>query len=105
MNNVFATTTVPSSIPTVVAGITVPERSGYSLKGIIIYSQIDCEILVRLNVATISGGLITGTLPTLFLDFGASPWGLGAGDVVTVIATQTSGSSHPVSCTILVEQL
>lgn len=105
MNNIFNYETVSPDTPTVVAGLTVPARGGYSLKGIVIYSDIDCSIQVKLNTTTISGGLITGTIPTLFLDFSASPYGLIAGDVVMVLATQTSDEDHNVSCTILAEQL
>lgn len=105
MNNVYGTVSVPTNTPTVVAGLTVPARSGYSLKGFYIWSNVDCEVVVKFNVQTIGGGRINGAQQTLFVDYSASPYGLLAGDMIAVLATQTDLDPHDVHCTILVEQL
>jgi hypothetical protein len=109
MNNVYGSVLVPTSTPTVVVGLTVPERSGYSLKGVIIWSEVDCEVTVTKNTTVIGGGRITGANQTLFLNYAASPFGLGAFDTVSVMATQgealTPPASYLVSATLLVEQL
>lgn len=105
MNNTYNSVSVLSNTPTVVVGLTVPERGGYSLKGAFLFSQIDCYIQVMFNVEQIAGGWITGTVPNLFFDFSASPYGLGPGDVISILATQTSGVTHTVAGTILAEQL
>lgn len=105
MNNVYNSEDVVPNTPTIVNAITVPARSGYSLKGVIVSSVADCDILIKLNVQTIAGGRVNGAAQTLSLHFEASPYGLGAGDIVTVIATSTENDSHIVHCTILVEQL
>ena len=105
MNNVYNSVTVAPNTPTVVAGITVPARSGYSFKGVIIWSEVDCDVTVSLNVSVIGGGRISGAVQTLFLDYNASPYGIGAGDVVSVQVTQADVASHLVKATLLVEQL
>lgn len=105
MNNVYASVSVPGSTPTVVNGITVPERAPYSLKGILIWTDVNCDIEIKLNVDTIGGGCITGANPFLPIIFVDSPFGLNAGDVVSVLATHTDGSAHVVKSTLLVEQL
>ena len=105
MNNIYNTESVPGNTPTVVNGITIPKRAPYSLKGLIICSDIDCDIEIKLNVDTIAGGSITITNPVLFLDFNASPFGLDSRDVLSVVATHTDGSAHTVKSTLLVEQL
>lgn len=109
MNNVYNVVSVPAATPTVVNGITVPDRAPYSLKGLIIWCEADMDIIVRLNVDTIGGGRITGANQTLFLDYSASPFGLQARDVVTVLATENGDLTPPatylVYSTLLVEQL
>jgi len=105
MNNIYGAVSVPSNTPTIVAGITVPPRGGYSFKGAIIWCEIDCDVTVKFNLDTISGGRISGTTQTLFLDFGASPYGLGEGDMITISVLQTSGQTYTTHCTLLVEQL
>lgn len=109
MNNVYSAVSVPSATPTVVNGLTVPQRAPYSLKGLIVWCEADMDIEIKLNVDTIGGGRITGTDPNLFIDFSASPYGLNPGDVVTVIATEnadlTPPASYIVRSTLLVEQL
>lgn len=109
MNNVYSTVTLPSGVPTVVNGVTVPARSAYSLKGLIIWCEVDCIIEVKLNVATIGGGRISGSVQTLFLDYSQSPFGLQAQDTVAIVATQgealTPAGSYPIFSTLLVEQL
>lgn len=109
MNNVYDSVVVPPSIPTVVNGLTVPARSGYSLKGLIIWCEADIVVEIKLNVQTIGGGRVSGAVQTLFLDYSASPFGLQERDQVTVIATQadslTPPGSYPVYSTLLVEQL
>lgn len=109
MNNVYSAVSVPAATPTVVNSITVPERSAYSLKGLIIWCEADMDIEVKLNVDTIGGGRVTGSQQTLFLDFSASPFGLQADDVVMVLATQNADLTPPatyvVRSTLLVEQL
>jgi len=109
MNNIYDSVSVAPNTPTVVNGITVPVRSGYSLKGLIIWCPADVEITVKLNLDTIGGGRVSGSVQTLFLDYSASPFGLGAGDVVTVLALQddtlTPSASYIVASTLLVEQL
>lgn len=105
MNNVYNSVSVSPNTPTVIASLTVPERGGYSFKGVIIWSEIDCDVTVSINVATVGGGRISGSTQTLFLDYSASPYGVGERDVITVIATQTGSGAHPVSCTMLMEQL
>lgn len=109
MNNIYGSVLVAPNTPTVVNGITIPPRSGYSLKGIIIWCMADVEITLKLNLNTIGGGRVSGAVQTLFLDYSSSPFGLGAGDVVTVLALQddtlTPAGSYTVASTLLVEQL
>lgn len=109
MNNVYGEVLVLPNTPTIVNGITVPARSGYSLKGLIVWCEADVEITVKLNLDKIGGGRVSGSVQTLFLDFSASPFGLQERDVVTVIALQddtlTPPGSYTVLSTILVEQL
>lgn len=109
MNNVYGAVAVPAVTPTVVNGITVPLRSAYSLKGLIIWCEADMDIVVKLNVDTIGGGRVTGATQTLHLDYSASPFGLQAGDVITVLATEnadlTPPATYTVYSTLLVEQL
>lgn len=109
MNNVYGEVAVPPATPTVVNGITVPTRGGYSFKGLIIWCEADMDIIIRLNVETIGGGRITGANQTLFLDYSSSPFGLTERDVVTVIATENSdltpSATYTVFSTLLVEQL
>ena len=109
MNNVYGTIVLPPSTPTVINGVTVPVRSAYSLKGLIVWSEVDCIIEIKLNVDTIGGGRISGAVQTLFLDYSQSPVGLQARDVVSVLATQsdslTPPGSYPIYSTLLVEQL
>lgn len=109
MNNVYNSVLVSPATPTVVNSIVVPERSGYSLKGLIIWCEADLDIEIKLNVETIGGGRVSGSVQTLFLDFSSSPFGIGAFDVVSVIATQadslTPVADYLVKSTLLVEQL
>lgn len=109
MNNIYAAVSVPAATPTVVNGITVPDRAPYSLKGLIIWCEADMDIVIRLNVDTIGGGRITGAQQTLHIDFSSSPYGLNPRDVVTVIATENADLTPPatyvVYSTLLVEQL
>lgn len=105
MNNVYGSEDVPTNTPTIIAGLTVPARSGYSLKGFIAWSDVDCDLNVKINIAMIGGGRINAAQQTLAVDWSSSPYGLVAGDVVSVTATQTDQNSHVVHCTILVEQL
>lgn len=105
MNNKFDSVLVPTSIPTIVNSLTVPARGGYSLKGLIIWSEIACVITVKFNLDTIAGGYITGTQPTLFLNFEASPYGLIEADSIIVFAQQEDADPHLVMSTMLMEQL
>lgn len=109
MNNVYNSLSVAVSTPTVVNGLTVPARGGYSLKGLIIWCKADCLIEIKKNLTSVGGGLLTGTNPTLFIDFSASPFGLMEKDVLSVIATIDDASTPPgsyiISSTLLVEQL
>lgn len=109
MNNVYSEVSVPPNTPTVVNGVTVPERAGYSLKGLIIWCPADVEITVMFNLQKIGGGRVSGSVQTLFLDYAASPFGLNPFDTVTVLALQddplTPSSSYTVASTLLVEQL
>lgn len=105
MNNIYGSASVPSGVPTVVNGVTVPQRAPYSFEGLIIWSTVDCNIEVRKNTELIGGGCITGAVPVLFLDYHASPFGLNPKDVVSITATQTSGASVLVKSTLLVRQL
>lgn len=109
MNNVYSVVSVPAATPTVVNGITVPDRAPYSLKGLIIWSEADMDITIKLNVDTIGGGRITGANQTLHIDYSSSPFGLVHGDVVAVIATENSDLTPPASymvySTLLVEQM
>ena len=109
MNNRYGEVVVPPNTPTVVNGITVPIRSGYSLKGLIVWCPADVEITIKFNLETIGGGRVSGAVQTLFLDYSASPFGLGAGDVITVLALQddsmTPAANYTVASTLLVEQL
>ena len=109
MNNAYNVVMVPTGVPTLINSLEVPARGGYSLKGLIVWSAANYDIQVVLNVETIAGGKITGTCPTLFLDFSSSPFGIGSFDIVSVIATQdpdlTPPGSYPVYSTLLIEQL
>lgn len=109
MNNVYNAISVPAATPTVINGVTVPDRAPYSLKGVIVWCEADMDVIVRLNVQTIGGGRVTGSQQNLHIDFSSSPFGLVAGDVVTVIATEDSDLTPPaaymVYSTLLVEQL
>jgi len=109
MNNVYNSVSVPAATPTVINGITVPERAPYSLKGLIVWCEADMDIEIKLNVDTIGGGRLTGSQQTLHIDYSSSPFGLQAGDVVTVLATENSDLTPPatytVQSTLLVEQL
>lgn len=109
MNNIYNEISVPAATPTVINGLTVPQRAPYSLKGLIVWCEADMDIVIKLNVDTIGGGRITGTDPNLHIDFSSSPYGLNPGDVVTVIATENSDLTPPASylvqSTLLVEQL
>lgn len=109
MNNVYSAVSVPANTPTVVNGITVPPRGGYSMKGLIVWCPADVEITVKLNLDIIGGGRVSGSVQTLFLDYSASPFGLQERDVVTILALQddtlTPPGSYTVASTLLVEQL
>ena len=105
MNNVYGSISVPGSTPTVINGVTVPNRAPYSLKGILIWTDVDLDVEIRLNVDVIGGGCVTGAQPFLPIIFYDSPFGLCPGDVVTVTATHTDGTAHTVKSTLLVEQL
>lgn len=105
MNNVYGSVSVPPNTPTVVAGITVPQRAGYSFKGFVIWSDIDCEVEVKFNVQTIGGGRISGANQTLIVDYDAAPYGMNPGDMVAVLATQMDSVAHDVKCTLIFEQL
>lgn len=105
MNNVYSSTSVPGSTPTVVNGLTVPQRAPYSLKGIIIWTDIDLDVEIKVDVDTVGGGCVTGAQPTLPIIFHDSPIGLNPGKVVTVLATHTDTVAHTVKSVILVEQL
>lgn len=105
MNNKYDSVSVPSSTPTIVNSLTVPARGGYSFKGLIIWSEVDCEITVKFNLDTIAGGRICGAQQTLFLNFEASPYGMLAQDIVVVFAEQQDTAPHIVNSTILMEQL
>ncbi len=105
MNNVYGSVNVPSDSPTVVNGITVPQRAPYSFKGLIIWAAVDCDVEIRLNTDLIGGGCITGAQPVLFLDYHSSPFGLSPKDVISVTVEQISGNAEIVKSTLLVEQL
>lgn len=109
MNNVYSAVSVPAATPTVINGITVPDRAPYSLKGLIVWCEADMDIVIKLNVDTIGGGRVTGAQQNLHVDFSSSPFGLVHGDVVSVIATENSDLTPPaaymVRSTLLVEQL
>lgn len=105
MNNVYGSISVPSGVPTIVNGLTIPQRAPYSFKGLIIWSTVDCDIEVRKNTDLIGGGCLTGAIPVLFLDYHSSPFGLNPKDVVSVTVTQVSGGAALVKSTLLVEQL
>jgi len=109
LNNVYNATTIVPNIGTIINGLTVPERSGYSLKGLIVACEADCFIQIRLNIDVICSAYVTGSVQTLFLDFSASPYGLGARDVISILAIQadslTPSVSYFIASTILVEQL
>jgi len=105
VDNVYDSVSVPSSAPTVVNGVTVPQRAPYSFKGLIIWSTVDCDIEIRKNTDLIGGGCLTGAVPVLFLDYHSSPFGLDPSDVISVTVTQVSGGAVLVKSTLLVEQL
>lgn len=105
MNNKYNSVSVPFNTPTIVNSLTVPARGGYSLKGLIIWSEVDCEITVKFNLDTIAGGRICGAQQTLFLDFESSPYGMTAEDITLVLATQQDSVPHIVNSTLLIEQL
>lgn len=109
MNNVYNEISIPDDTPTVVNGLTVPDRAPYSLNGLIISCEADLLVEIKVNVDTKFKGFVTGSVQTLPISFAASPFGLNAGDVVTVIATQadplTPPASYMVYSTLLVEQL
>lgn len=105
MNNVYNSISIPGNTPTVVNGITIPARGSYSLKGILIWTDIDLDVEIKLNVDTIGGGCVSGASPYLPIIFTDSPFGLNSGDVVSVIATHTDESEHIVKSTLLVEQM
>lgn len=109
MNNVYAAVSVPAATPTVINGITVPDRAPYSLKGLIVWCEADMDITIKLNVDTIGGGRVTGAQQNLHVDFSSAPYGLNAKDVVTVLATENGDLTPPttyiVYSTLLVEQL
>ena len=104
-NNVYNSVSVPGNNPTVINGITVPDRAPYSLKGLLVWTDIDCTIEIKLNVDTIGGGCVSGANPFLPIIFVDSSYGLNPGDVVSVLATHIDGASHTVKSTLLVEQL
>lgn len=105
MNNQYSLISVPPTTPTIVNSLTVPIRSGYSLKGLIVWSDVDAEITVKFNLDTIGGGRINGATQTLFLDFSSSPYGLNAFDSVIVLAYQEGIVNHDFKSTLLIEQL
>lgn len=109
MNNVYNTILLPFNTPTVINGVTVPARSGYSFKGLIAWCEVDCVIEIKKNLDTIGGGRISGAVQTLFLDYSQSPFGLQDRDIISVIATQndslTPVGSYQIFSTLLVEQL
>ena len=105
MNNIYGDVSVPGSTPTVINGITGPDRAPYELKGLIVWTDVACEITIKFNTATIGGGCVTGAQPTLFIDFSSSPYGINPKDVVSVIATHEDTVAHTVKSTLLVEQL
>lgn len=105
MNNVYREELVSPNTPTIVNSLTVPERGGYSFKGLIIWSDVDCEIIVKFNLDTIGGGRINGATQTLYLDYSESPYGLLAGDSIVIFAYQEGSVDHLVKSTMLMEQL
>lgn len=105
MNNKYNEASIPPNVSTVIDSLTVPPRSGYSLKGIIIWSDVDAEITIKFNLDTIAGGRINGATQTLFLDFSASPYGLSAGDSILAFAFHEGSVPHTFKCTLLIEQL
>lgn len=105
MNNVYNSIVVEPNTPTIVNSIFVPLRGGYSFKGLIIWCEVDCLIEIKLNVATIGGGRISGANQTLVLDYAASPYGIGPGDIIIILATQNEEEAYPIYSTLLVEQL
>lgn len=105
MNNQYTSVSVPPSTPTIVNSLTVPERGGYSFKGAIIWSDVDCEIEIKFNLNTIGGGRINGATQTLTLDYASSPYGLLAGDSLIIIAYHEGSVAHDVKSTMLMEQL
>ena len=109
MNNVYGEVVVPPNTPTVVNGVTVPERAGYSFKGLIVWCPADVEITVMFNLEKIGGGRVSGAVQTLFLDYSSSPFGMNPRDTITILALQddtlTPAGSYTVASTLLVEQL
>lgn len=105
MNNLYNNISVPPNISTVIASLTVPIRSGYSLKGLIVWVDVDAEISIKVNLNTIGGGRINGAVQTLLLNFESSPYGLSALDTVLVFATHAGSVNHDFKSTLLFEQL
>lgn len=105
MNNAYNSVSVPPNTPTIVNSLTVPARGGYSFKGLIIWSDVDCEITVKYNLDVIGGGRISPTTQTLFLDYNSSPYGLIEREQIVIFALQESVDTHVVKSTMLMEQL
>lgn len=107
MNNVYNSIVVAPNTPTTVNSVNGPLglRANYRFKGLYIWSEVDCDVLINLNTTPIGGGRISGTIQTLFLDYSASTWDLSGKDLLQVQVTQTDTNPHVVRSTILVEQL
>ena len=109
MNNVYGEVVVPPNTPTVVNGITVPERGGYSFKGLIIWAPVDTDVTIMFNLNKIGGGRVSCAVQTLFLDYSSSPFGMNPFDTITVLAVQddalTPPGSYMIKSTLLFEQL
>ena len=105
MNNSYSSVTVNQNTPTIIASLTVPKRGGYSWKGAIVGGAVDTLIELLINTDVVCAGHITGASPNLILNFGASPYGLIAGQIAMVRATHNSAGSFTFLTTLLMEQL
>lgn len=104
MNNSYNSVLVSPNTLTEVIHLVVPARSGYSFTGLKCWANCDVTYTVYLNGSIITGGITSGALKDETAIF-PTVWGLGAFDVVIVMAEQSESTNQTINATLYFEQL